>query len=645
MSQQPEEEKKSNKKKLATRYLTFLKPYRYILLLIVGLGILQIAVPMIGPWMTKILIDDVLAGGETSWTLGSVLAVMTVVAFLGIILSFIRNTVTFRLGNRMVYDVRHQLYSHMQMLSQRYYDNRQVGSIITRIMNDVNGAQNLVNGGMITLVIDMFSVVFAAWLLFTLDWKLALLSLWLLPLHYLTFTNLNVRIKLAWRAVHRQMERLQGVLVERIGGMKVVQSFNQEKQEMKRFEKQAKQHISHANQAQLLGNLLGRLSQSFSQIGSLIIWFVGGMLVLKGQFSIGALVAFQAYLSQLYGPIQRFAEANVTIQNSMTNIERIFEVFDIDPEVTVKPNPVRLPKCEGLIVFDKVKFTYVMERPQAKGKKNNADPDLVDMIKPEKSFYLIPPKTKPDPPPVVSEMKTALEGITFTALPGQVVALVGPSGAGKSTLINLIPRFYDPDEGTVYIDGIDVKDLDLDDLRSQTALVLQDNILFSGSLYENIAYGRPGASFEEVVAAAEAANAHGFISEMELGYQTIVGERGVRLSGGQKQRIAIARALLKNPRILILDEATSALDAESESLVTAALNRLMKGRTTFIIAHRLATVVRADLILVMDHGGIAQSGTHQELLAQGGLYRQLYEKQLKAMRPEEIDKLKLSKAQ
>ncbi|MBE1444995.1 ABC transporter ATP-binding protein [Paenibacillus sp. OAS669] len=630
----------AEKKKLVQRYLTFLKPYRLTLLLILVLGIFQFAVPMIGPWMTKILIDDVLPRKEGFWNLTNAVTFLAIVYAFGIWINFLRNTITFRLGNRMVYDIRHQLYEHMQKLSQRFYDNRQVGSIVSRIMNDVNGAQNLVNGGVINLIIDMFLVLFAGFMLFSLHWKLALLSLWLLPLYYLTFTNLNVRIRLSWRSVHRQMERINGVLVEKISGMKVVQSFNQEQTEMERFEKQAKNHISHANKAQLLGNSLGRLSQTFTQTGGIIIWFTGGLLVLKGQLSIGSLIAFQAYLSQLYGPIQRFAEANVTIQNSMSNIERIFEVFDIEPEIKVKENPVPLKHCKGGIVFKNVSFTYVTERPDIKKEPGkSSDPDLVDMAEPPKKFYIIPPKTRPDPPPMVTEQRIALQHISFTARPGEVIALVGPSGAGKSTLINLIPRFYDPDEGTVYLDGVDLKDYDVYDVRKHIAIVLQDNMLFSGTIFDNIAYGNPKADKKQVIQAARAANAHGFISDMELGYDTVVGERGVRLSGGQKQRIAIARALLKNPRILILDEATSALDAESEALVTEALEHLMKDRTTFIIAHRLATVVRADQILVFDQGEIVESGTHQQLLQQGGLYRDLYEKQLKAMRPEEMKNL------
>ncbi|TVY09694.1 ABC transporter ATP-binding protein [Paenibacillus cremeus] len=638
-TRKPDAASAATKKKLFQRYLLFLKPYRLRLLAIIGLGMLNFASPMITPWMTKILIDQVLPGKLGFWTLGRVIAVLGGVYLFGIWITFLRSTTTYRLGNRMVYDIRHQLYRHMQQLSQRFYDNRQVGSIVSRIINDVNGAQNIVSGGVINLVIDLFLVLFAGFMLFTIHWQLALLSLWLLPLYYLTFTNMNVRIRFTWRTVHRQMERIHGVLVERISGMKVVQSFNQEVKEMERFEKQAKHHIGFANQAQMLAASLGRLSQMFTQAGNLIIWFAGGTLVLKGHLTIGSLVAFQAYLSQLYNPIQRFAEANATIQNSLSNIERIFEVFDIEPEVKIKDNALPLTACRGAIVFDRVSFTYVMERPERPTRDSTgkpADPDLVELIRPAKKFYLVPPKTKLDPPPMVQESRVALTNISFEARPGDVIALVGPSGAGKTTLVNFIPRFYDPDEGAVRLDGVDLREYNLYDLRRQIAVVLQDNVLFSGTLFENIAYGNPDATEAEVREAAKAANAHEFILDMEQGYGTIVGERGVRLSGGQKQRIAIARALLKKPRILILDEATSALDAESESLVTEALERLMKDRTTFVIAHRLATVVRANQILVLDHGRIVERGSHRELLAAGGLYRDLYAKQLKAMNPEEM---------
>ncbi len=636
MTPGPIQKPKSNTSMLR-RYLQFLWPYRMRIVLILALGVAQFANPLIAPWMTKILIDDVLPGKEGFWTLGKVVLALAGLYLCGIWTGFWRNTATFRLGNRMVFDIRKQLYAQMQLLSQRFYDNRQVGSIVSRITSDVNGAQQMVNGGVINLIIDLFLILFAGFMLFSLHWQLALLALWILPLYYLTFTNLNVRIRLSWRSVHRQMERINGVLVERISGMKVVQAFAQERKEMYRFEKQAVHHIGLANKANLLSQSLGRISNIFTHSGTLITWFVGGLFVLQGQLSIGALVAFQAYLGQMYGPIQRFAEANATIQNSMTHVERIFEVLDMTPEVVSKENAVKLPHCVGKIEFHNVSFTYVSEFPEKpKEADPNMDPDLVQPLKPEKSFYWLPPRMKPPLPPMRQELRPALKDIHFTAMPGEVIALVGPSGAGKSTLVNLIPRFYDPDKGAVKLDGIDLREYDLYDLRRQIAVVLQENVLFSGTIYENIMYGDPEATREQVLAAAAAANAHEFITDMEQGYDTIIGERGVRLSGGQKQRIAIARALLKEPRILILDEATSALDSESESLVTEALERLMKGRTTFIIAHRLSTVVRADRILVIDHGKVVEMGSHRELLKQGGLYRELYEKQLKAMNPWEL---------
>ncbi|MEF3306113.1 ABC transporter ATP-binding protein [Paenibacillus sp. GYB003] len=630
-------------KRLVRRYLQFVKPYRYYLLAIVALGLLQFIVPLTGPWLTKIMIDDVLGQAESGWTLKQVVAIFASVYAMSVIVTYLRNNVMSRLGNRMVAGIRRQLYEHIQKLSQRFYDSRQVGSILSRVINDVNGAQNLVGSNVINVAFDLIMVVFAACLLFSLNWKLALLSLWILPIYYLSFTNLNVRIRFASRSVNRQMERISGVLVERISGMKIVQSFNREHTELARFDKQSDQYVNHAMSAQLLSNTLGRISQAVGYSGTLITWSIGGLFVLKGDMTVGSLIAFNAYLGQLYGPIQRFAEVNVTIQNAMTNIERIFEVLDIEPDVKNAEHPLPLPQCRGDIRFENVSFTYETELPVPKQNGSKPyDPDIVERQKPPKPFYWLPPKTQPDPLPTVTESRVALQGISFHAKPGQVIALVGPSGAGKSTLINFIPRFYDVDEGAVYLDGRNIKEYDIHDLRKQIAVVLQENILFSGTVYENIAYGRPEASMQEVYEAAKAANAHEFVSKWEKGYDTVLGERGVRLSGGQKQRLAIARALLKNPRILILDEATSALDAESEELVTEALNNLMKNRTTFVIAHRLATVVRADLIIAMENGKIVQSGTHEQLIRQGGLYRELYEKQLKAMRPTDLKQLLLS---
>lgn len=624
----------SPRMQLIWRFLKFVRPYRFYLAAILGVGVLQFVLPLASPWLTKILIDDVLAPSDSSWTLKSVLLIFGGIYLMHLGASFFRNMLASLMSSRMVASIRRQLYEHIQKMPQTFFDNQQVGVLLSRITHDVNGAQNLVGNNVLNAIFDLFMVGFAAFLLFSLNWQLALMSLWILPVYYLIFTNLNIRIRFTSRAVNRQMELISGLLVERISGMKIVQAFNGERAELERFDKQTQSHIRHSLAAQLLANSLGRISELIGNSGTLITWAVGGAFVLNGDMTIGSLIAFQAYLGQLYGPIQRFADINVTIQNSLTHIERIFELMDIEPGIKSADDPLPLKDCSGDIRFKNVSFTYASEVPLPKDDKNWQDPDIVVRQKPEKSFYWIPPKTRTSPPPTRVEKRIGLRQISFHAKPGQVVALVGPSGAGKSTLINFIARFYDAKHGGVYVDDINIKEYDIQDVRKQIAMVLQDNILFSGSVFENIVYGRPDATIEEVVAAAKAANCHEFIVSWDNGYHTLLGDRGMRLSGGQKQRLAIARALLKDPKILILDEATSALDAESEALVTDALDRLMKNRTTFIIAHRLATVVRADLILVMEDGQIKEWGSHEVLLARNGLYHDLYERQLKAMRPE-----------
>jgi ABC-type multidrug transport system fused ATPase/permease subunit len=642
---------------LAKKYWAFVRPYRFILLGIILLGILQLTAPLTVPWMTKILVDDVLlqngltgtaiktgedtGQGTTDWTLKHVALIMAAAFIFSVSVQFIRDLVTAHLGTKMVVDIRSQLYKHLQKLSPKFYDNRPVGGVVSRVLHDVNGAQNLVGHGVINVVVDLFVVIFASYFLFMIDWRLALLALWILPMYYLSFTNLNVRIRFAWRSVHRQVERISSVLVERISGIKIVQSFNQEAREHERFHKQSTFFYDYVMHAHVLSNILGRITQSFNHLGVVMIWFVGGTFVMQGEITIGALIAFQAYLGQMYGPIQRFSEVNITVQNSMANVERIFEVFEYKVDIENKEMAKVIENIKGDVRFENVSFTYVAERPDApKVSYKNGDIDLIERYKPDKKFYLIPPRTRPGLPPLVVEKFKALRNISFHAMPGQVIALVGASGAGKSTLIHLIPRFYDPDEGSIYLDGMDLRNHDLFHLRSSIAMVMQDNLLFSGTAAENIAYGHPEATMDEIVKAAKTANAHQFISDWEKGYDTLLGERGVRLSGGQKQRIAIARALLNDPKILILDEATSSLDAESEALVTEALENLLVHRTTFIIAHRLATVVRADLILVMDRGEVVETGTHEVLLQDNGIYRKLYEMQLKAMRPEELEKAK-----
>lgn len=621
------------------RYMLWAKDYWWMIGFIILIGMLQFTAPLSIPLLTRILVDEVLVN-KGNWSLSEVMLLMMGLLLFGVVLNFVRNLASSVIGNKMMMNLRQQLYNHLQKMSVSFYDQRQVGSISSRVINDIGGAQNLIGGGIIHLVLDLFLVIFASFLLFRLNVFLAFLSLAILPLYYLSFTNMNVHIRLAWRSVHRQMERISGTLIERMAGIRIVQAFNGESQERERFSKQTKQHYRHSLTANLFSNVLGRLSETFAHMGGILIWFVGGGLVLAGKMSAGEIIAFQMLLSNLYGPIQRFADVNVTIQNAVTNLERIFEMFDEKPKIFDSPNPVEMPDCNGHIVLNNVSYRYVSQnvvfKDIAKEKQNS---DIVQREVSPKAFYWIPTHLPPNQPDIQIEERKGIENISFEAKSGDVIALVGPSGAGKSTLINVIPRFYDPSEGTVFIDGRDIREYKLDDLRKHIAIVLQDNVLFSGTIRDNLIYGRQNSTEQEMIAASIAANAHEFIIDYSDGYDSVIGERGMRLSGGQKQRIAIARALLKNPKILILDEATSSLDSESEALVTEALERLMAGRTTFVIAHRLATVVRANQILVIDGGQIIQRGTHRQLLHEGGLYRKLYEQQLKAMRPEEMNVL------
>jgi subfamily B ATP-binding cassette protein MsbA len=618
------------------RYLLWAKPYWGMIGFIILLGALQFTVPLSMPWFTKRLVDDVLTGTDISRLYTTVLFMACVLLF-GVCINFVRNYASAILGNKMMMHLREELYLHLQKMSVSFYDQRQVGGVASRVIHDIGGAQNLIGGGIINLVLDLFLVVFAGVMIFRLNPLLSAVSLCILPLYYLSFTNMNVHIRLAWRAVHRQMERVSGTLVERMAGIRIVQAFNGEKLEKERFARQTRQHFRHTVAAHLFSNILGRLSESFAHIGGILLWLVGGSFVISGKMTIGELIAFQMLQGNLYGPIQRFADINVTIQNSVTNIERVFEMFDEKPNIVEAPDALPMPECRGDVRFENVSYNYVTRNLIFKDHRSQAvHPDIIERERPPKRFFWKPTRLAPNLPDIEYEERMGIRQISFEARSGEVIALVGPSGAGKSTLINMIPRFYDPLEGTVYIDGQDIRKYKLNDLRKHIALVLQDNILFSGTIKENLTYGRENVPMEEIIEAAKAANAHEFITGFKDGYDTIIGERGMRLSGGQKQRLAIARAILKNPKILILDEATSALDSESEALVTEALERLMKGKTTFIIAHRLATVVRADQILVIDEGTIVQRGTHGQLLREGGLYRKLYEQQLRAMRPEEM---------
>lgn len=569
--------------KIFRRFAKYAWDQRRLLALAAVAVILVSLLNLVVPQLTGYTIDEVIPQQQHGRIWLVVLAILGAGAAMGV-LSALQSYTMSVVGQRVIYALRNQIYSHLQTLSMRFFDDRRTGELMSRVTNDVNALQHLITSGLLEIVTDSVTFVVILTILILYDWQLTLLLSFTIPLMVVTTRYFGRRIRSAFRTVQEQMAQVNAHLQETISGIRLVQSFANEKYEVERFNESNRRSMeAHINAVKLNATFLP-LIDIINRLGYVVVLGFGARQVIVGRLSVGQLVQFMLYLQLLYQPVRRFSRLMNTIQQAAASGERIFEILDTKPEVTEKPDAIALTRCEGRIRFENVSFGY------------------------KKGEYV-------------------LHDFTLDVEPGQTVALVGPSGAGKTTVTNLLMRFYDPDEGRIMIDGYDLRDLTLESLRRQFGIVSQEIVLLHGTVRENIAYGNPGATEEEIIEAAKIANAHGFIRDLPDGYDTVIGERGMKLSGGQRQRLAIARAVLKNPRILILDEATSQLDSESEHLIQQALERLLKGRTSVVIAHRLSTIRNADLIVVMDRGRIVDMGQHEELLARGGLYATLYSRQ------------------
>ena len=567
------------------RLLLYAKPYSGRLMLAFLFTSVAAAGNLFVPWILKDVIDKVLMNKDI-FLLNTIAVTIVIVFFIRGICFYAQTYLMSYVGQKVIIDIREAVYRKLQFLSLGYFEKRQTGTIMSYVTNDVGALQGSIIESATDFVTEMSILIGSLVLMFNLHWKLSLLTLITMPLVAKAMDLFGKKLKRTSGIMQERAADITAVLQETISSVRVIKSFVREEYEIARFVKENYANFrAQMKNAQVMATLTPVI-ELIAAIGvTFLIWY-GGFEVINGNLTAGALIAFLVYATNLANPIKRLSRIYGNIQKAMAAAERVFSVLDEKTDIVEKENATELKAVIGKVDFKAVTFKY-------------------------------------------NENEVILKDINLAVKAGQMVAIVGPSGAGKTTIVNLLPRFYDPVAGNIYIDDVNIADVTLASLREKIGIVPQETVLFNGSIYDNILYGDLTATTEEVMAAAKAANAHDFIMQMADQYQTQIGERGSKLSGGQRQRIAIARAILKNPRILILDEATSALDTESEKLVQDALDKLMVGRTSFVIAHRLSTILQADMIIVMEKGQIVEQGSHEELLKLDGLYSGLYKLQFK----------------
>ncbi len=619
---------------LLKRVLQYSRPYRWHLVGMLALILITTGTGLLTPLILRDLIDHTIPTGDVPRLIFLAVALLLIPAVNGIV-NVLQRQLNARVGEGVVYDLRVALFARLQRMSLRFFTNTKVGEMMSRLNNDVVGAQNAISNTIVSIVTNLIQAVAVLTVMLTLEWHLTLISVIILPLFILAARRLGTRLR---DVAREQMEanaqmNAMGNETLNIGGALLVKLFGRRDVEIERFKARAKQVRDTGIRRAVMGVIFFVIIGLLSAVGTALVYGIGGYLVIQHAFTIGTIVAFGSYLTSLYIALQGLANAPVDFATSLVSFERVFEVIDLPAEIQEKPDALVLQNVAGELVFDHVSFRYEMseknllsevqrfgQMDQVKAALSGGEPNGQRSANGEETFTHHQARV------------AALDDISFTARPGQLTALVGPSGAGKTTLTYLIPRLYDPSDGRILIDGHDLRDVTLDSLAAQIGMVTQETHLFHDTIRTNLLYARLDATQDEIEVAAKAANIHDFIKGLPDQYDTIVGERGYRLSGGEKQRIALARVILKNPRILVLDEATSSLDSESEALIQEALKRVMAGRTSIVIAHRLSTILAADLILVMDRGQIVERGTHAELLARGGLYAHLYETQFNRAR-------------
>lgn len=560
----------------------YIKPYRTVIFKVLFIIILANTAGMLGPYFTKIAIDDVIPQKNIPLLLGLGMIFLLSLFVIAWCMKYRILAIT-EIGQDILKDMRSSIFEHLQRLPFSYFDNRPHGKILIRVVNYINTLSDLLSNGLINLISDIFSVIITLLFMFFIDVKLTLYSLALLPILFILVMVITSQQRKAYQALSNKQSNLNAYIHESIAGIKITQSFAREKKNYEIFNEVSEEFRTSWMHAVKIQFLLWPGVQNISVLTTCLIYFLG-IRQMGVDVSTGTLIAFIGYINNFWNPVISIGNFYNSLVTATAYLERIFETMDEVPDIQDAPEAKVLPPIQGRVDFKEVTFRY-------------------------------------------EEGKNILNHVTFHITPGQSIALVGPTGAGKTTIINLLSRFYDVNEGYVKVDGYDVREVTLHSLRTQMGVMLQDTFVFSGTILENIRYGRLDATEEEIIAAAKIVRAHDFISELKEGYQTIVEERGSTLSAGQRQLISFARALLADPKILILDEATSSIDTKTEELLQQGLQELLKGRTSFIIAHRLSTIKNSSQIFYIDQGQIVEAGTHDELMAQKGKYHHLYQSQ------------------